>query len=79
MTDKYERALNIICHMNLTELQKALGVDDHAPSKYGITASDLADQILHDENKNKIKALIEEIGVNDFYEITREIWNDEYS
>lgn len=79
MADKYERALDVICHMNLTELQKALGVSDHAPSKYGITASDLADQILHDENKNKIKALIEEIGVNDFYEITREIWNDEYN
>lgn len=79
MTDKYERALDVICHMNLTELQKALGVGDHAPSKYGITASDLADQILHDENKKKIKALIEEIGVNDFYEIAREIWNDEYN
>ena len=79
MTDKYERALNLICHMNLAELQKALGVGDHAPSKYGITASDLADQILHDENKNKIKALIEEIGVNDFYEIAREIWDDEHN
>ena len=79
MTDKYERALDAICHMNLTELQKVLGFGDHAPSKYGITASDLADQILHDENKNKIKALIEEIGVNDFYEITREIWNEEYN
>lgn len=78
MADKYERALDAICHMNLTELQKTLGVGDHAPSKYGITASDLADQILHDENKNKIKALIEEIGVNDFYEIAREIWNDEH-
>ena len=79
MTDKYERALDAICHMNLTELQKALGVGDHAPSKYGITASDLADQILYDENKKKIKTLIEEIGVNDFYEIAREIWNDEHN
>lgn len=77
MTNKYERALDVICHMNLTELQKALGVGDHAPSKYGITASDLADQILYNENKNKIKALIEEIGVNNFYKIARDIWNDE--
>lgn len=79
MTDKYERALDVICHMNIIELQNALKVGNHAPSKYGITASDLADQILHDENKNKIKALIDEIGVNDFYEITREIWNDEHN
>ncbi len=79
MADKYERALNIICHMTPTELQKIFGFGDHAPSKYGINASDLADQILHDENKNKIKALIEEIGVNVFYEIAREIWNDEYN
>lgn len=79
MTDKYERALDAICHMNITELQNALKVGNYAPSKYGITASDLADQILHDENKNKIKVLIDEIGVNDFYEITREIWNNEYN
>ena len=79
MTNKYERALDVICHMNLIELQKVLGIGDHAPSKYGISASDLADQILHDENKNKIKALIEEIGITDFYEITREIWNDEHN
>ena len=78
MTDKYERALDVICHMNLTELQKALGVGDHAPSKYGITVSDLADQILYDENKNKIKALIEEIGANEFFKITKEIWDDEH-
>ena len=79
MGDKYKRALDVICHMNLTELQKALGVGDHAPSKYGITASDLADQILYDENKNKIKALIEEIGANEFFEITKEIWDNEYN
>ena len=79
MIDKYERALDIICHMNLTELQKVLGVGDHAPSKYGISTSDLADYILHDENKKKIKALIEEIGINNFYEIAREIWNDEHN
>lgn len=79
MSDKYKRALDVICHMNLTELRKALGVGDHAPSKYGITASDLADQILHDENKNKIKALIEEIGANEFFEITKEIWDNEYN
>jgi hypothetical protein len=65
--------------MNLTELQKVLGVGDHAPSKYGITASDLADQILHDENKNKIKTLIKEIGANEFFEITKEIWDNEYN
>lgn len=77
--DKYERALDVICHMNLTELQKLFGFGDHAPSKYGITASDLADQILLDENKSKIKALIEEIGANEFFEITKEIWDNEYN
>ena len=79
MADKYERALDIICHMNLTELQKVLGVDDHAPSNYGITVSDFADQILYKENKNKIKTLIEEIGANEFFEITKEIWDNEYN
>ena len=62
MTDKYERALDIICHMTLTELQKMLGIGDHAPSKDGITASDLADQILQKNAEKKIRALIEEIG-----------------
>ena len=79
MADKYERALDIICNMSLTELQKMLGIGDHAPSKYGITASDLADQILHDENKNKIKTLIKEIGANEFFDITKEIWDNEYN
>lgn len=79
MTDKYERALNIMCDMSLTGIQKVLGIGDHAPSYYGITASDLADQILHDENKNKIKALIKEIGTNEFFEITKEIWDNEYN
>lgn len=79
MSDKYERALDVICHMKLAELQKMLGIGDHAPSKYGISASDLADQILHNENKNKIKALIEEIGANEFFEITKEIWDNEYN
>lgn len=62
MTDKYEYALDIICNMSLTELQKMLGIGDHAPSKYGITASDLADQILQKNAEKKIRALIEEIG-----------------
>lgn len=79
MADKYERALDIICHMNLTELQKRFGFDTHAPSEYGITVSDFADQILYEENKNKIKALIKEIGANDFFEITKEIWDNEHN
>ena len=79
MTDKYERALDIICNMSLTELQKMLGIGDHAPSKYGITASDLADQILQKNAEKKIRALIEEIGANEFFEITKEIWDNEYN
>ncbi len=79
MADKYERALDIMCDMKLTELQKMLGIGDHAPSKYGISASDLADAILQKDSKEKIKALIEEIGANEFFEITKEIWDNEYN
>lgn len=57
MADKYERALDIICHMTLTELQKMLGIGDHAPSKYGISASDLADRILQKNAEKKLKRL----------------------
>lgn len=77
--NKYERALNIMCDMNLTELQKVLGIGDHTPSKYGITASDLVDAILQKDSKEKIKALIEEIGANEFFETTKEIWDNEYN
>lgn len=79
MTDKYERALNIMCDMSLTELQKVLGIGDHALSYYGITASDLADAILQKDSKEKIKALIKEIGTNEFFKITKEIWDNEYN
>ena len=57
MADKYERTLDIICNMSLIELQKMLGIGDHAPSKYGITASDLADQILQKMLRKKLKCL----------------------
>lgn len=68
-----------MCDMSLTELQKVLGIGDHAPSYYGITASDLADTILQKDSKEKIKALIKEIGTNEFFEITKEIWDTEYN
>ena len=79
MADKYERALNLICTMDFTELKELLDFGDRAPCNYGIDASTLADKILYRGATRKIRALMQEIGADDFFKIVKEIYENEYN
>lgn len=79
MVNKYERALGIICTMDFTELKNLLGFGDHTPSKYGIDASTLVDEILYRTTEKKIKEFIQEVGADDFFRIVKEIYENEYN